>query len=509
MHRITKLFGEINYFSDNHLKSELKQRAVKSASITVAGQIIFFVIQTLGTIIIARQLSPNDFGLVAMTLSVSLLLQSLGCNGFVEAVVQAKEIHHKQISTLFWINAVLGLTLMLLFIFLAPIIAWFYNEPKLKSIVVVLSISIFFGGLSNQHISLVSRNMQFLKITLNEIIAACTSISIAILLANLGWSYWALVAKWIISPFMITLGAWLMCSWRPSLPARATGVKPLLVFAFNTYGNFIMSYFRKNFDKLLIGRFYGSQPLGNYDRAYHLSNMLPNQLLNPLNSVSVSTFSRLTDEPEKYRIIFLAVISILAFVGMPLSASLTLISRDVILLLLGPKWEEAGVIFSAFGPSIGLIIIYMTSGWLHLSLGTPNRWFRWSFLEFFVTVFCFIVGIQFGVLGVAIAYSVSFYILFAPTLWYAGRPINLKISSILLAIWKYYISAFSAGLICWLLLYKYGVSSLFFINLNILIRISISVILCVSVYMFLIIILFKDSNILSQLFSLLRMIVKK
>ena len=118
----------------------------------------------------------------------------------------------------------------------------------------------------------------------------------------------------------------------------------------------------------------------------------------------------------------------IAAIGMLLSVILTVIANDLILLLLGTQWKETGQILIAFGPAVGMILIYYTNGWIHLSLGRADRWFRWEIMASIATVLCFIIGLPFGTLGVAIAYSLSFYVLTGPALWYAGRPINLSFS---------------------------------------------------------------------------------
>lgn len=498
-----------DYFRTEHLKTDLKTRAVRGASVTVAGQVTSFAVQMGGTIMLARLLTPDDFGLVTMVLSISLLLQNFGGNGFIEAVVQRKEIDHKQISTLFWINAGISLLLMAAFIASAPLIAALYKEPRLKPIVAAMAASIFFGGLSNQHVSLLIRNMQFLHRTVNEVSAAVISVGVALLLAWRGFGYWALVVKWLLAPLLIAIGSWIMCGWRPGIPSRGAGVGPMLRFAFHTYGNFVMTYFRRNADKMLIGRFYGSHSLGFYDRAYHLSNMLPVQILTPLNGVSLAAFSRLTDDHEKYRHNYLKVLSLLAFVGMPLSAALTVTAQDVILLLFGEKWSHAGLIFRAFGPSIGVAIIYLTHGWLHLSLGTPDRWFRWSIAEFAVTVLCFSTGLFFGAWGVAAAFSASFYILIGPALWYAGKPVGLTFSSVVSRLWRYYVSALLAGTATWILLRETGFAADVFRTLPVLARILVSGLLCICLYLVLITGFYKSTRPITEFISMAREMILK
>jgi O-antigen/teichoic acid export membrane protein len=492
------------YFSSDQLQCNLKTKALKGASITLLAQTCNYGIGTIGTIILARLLTPRDFGLVTMVLSISMLLQNFGANGFIDAIIQKKEIHHYQISTLFWINSAASLIIALLFMVSAPIIVWFFREPHLRSIVIAMSVTILLNGLSNQHQALLIRNMQFYRTSAYEVGAVFASLVVSISLAYQGFGYWALVAKWITSPLVITLGAWFMCRWRPGLPARGTGVKTMLKFALNTYANYVLNYFGKNIDKLLIGRYYGSQSVGNYDRAYQLSLLLPNQIVSPLAGVAISTFSRMAHDPERFRNRYLSVLTLLAFVGMPLSATMTLIGKDLIILVLGPQWHTAGHMFSIFGLSINVMMIYSTQAWIHLSLGTPERLFRWSIVALGVTVMCILVGLHFGTLGVAAGFSASFYILIGPSLWYAGRPIGLKVSSILETVWKFFVAAAIAGAGCWLILNKFDLVSKVFCQVCGVGKLLITTATCTIMYLFLIIVLHRGTYPIIQFISVLR-----
>ncbi len=255
------------YFSTENLTPAIKTRAIRSASITIFSQALSFLLQTLGTIVLARLLSPGDFGLVTMVLTFSLLLGNFGANGLTEAVIQAKEINHKQISTLFWINLLINGLLAVIFIMISPFVVWFYKEPRLTTIILIIAASNLIGALSVLHIALLKRRMNFLSISVNEIAATIVSVIVPIVLAYYGWGYWAIVVKWALSPLIVTFGAWIICNWRPGLPSSQSGVKPMLSFTFNAYGNFVVSYLRRNIDKMVIGRFFGTHSLGCYDRA--------------------------------------------------------------------------------------------------------------------------------------------------------------------------------------------------------------------------------------------------
>jgi len=501
--------GTEDYFCTDNIRSGLRKRVLKGVSFTVCAQAANFTIQTSGTIILARLLTPNDFGLVSMVVVFSLLLQNFGISGFTEAVVQKKDINHRQISTFFWINVCFSLALMTLFICSSSIIVWFYDEPRLKPIVIAMAASIGFAGFSTQHMALLIRNMHFNKTSAITVMAALSGLISAIVMAYMGFGYWALVAKWVVTPLVTAVCAWTFCKWRPGIPARGTGIRSMLKFASSTWGIFFMLYFSRTLDKMLIGKFRGSQELGSYDRAYQLSMVIPLQLLTPISNVAISAFSRIANEPEKYRHNFLLMLGMLAFVGMPMSAVLTLTSKDLVLLLLGSQWSEAGRILAVLGPSVGVAIIYYTHGWMHISLGTPQRWFRWGVVALIVTSLLLIAGVQFGALGVAVAYSASFYILMLPSMRYAGQPISLSLFSVLSMIWRYYISALCAGLLSWFLLYSYATTSGFFIGLYVVFRLMVATVLCSFIYLVFVVVFYQSFRPITQVASTLREIVGK
>jgi PST family polysaccharide transporter len=379
--------------------------------------------------------------------------------------------------------------------------ASFYKDPRLKAVAFAMALSIVFTALSTIHLALLQRNMQFYTTSVNELLATVISIILAIVMAFRGWGFWAIVARQLALAAMTSIGVWVLCRWRPGLPASGTGVGSMVKFALNVYGNFCMNYFSRNLDKILIGRFYGSRPLGHYDRAYHLFSMPANQLTFPLTGVAIATLSRLRADPEKYKAYYLKAISMLAFIGMPLSAVSALIGSDLILLLLGPQWREAGKIFSVFGVGIGVMLIYGTHGWLHLSLSRADRWFRWGILESILTVLFFVAGLKFGPLGVAATYTAAFYVLIGPGLWYAGRPIQLELSSLVSAIWKYGVSALTSGLLCWFILYSIDFSANIFVDLNVFFRILVSLILYVSLYLLVIVTSHQGTKPISEFIS--------
>lgn len=423
----------------------VRQLAVRGAGVTILSSGLGVAIQMVSTMILARLLTPADFGLLTMVTTFSLLLVSFGVNGFTEAVIQWEEIDHDLASNLFWINLAVGLLLTIGFAAAGSLMARFYHAPLVALIAAGMSLTILATSFSVLHLALLNRAMLFTAISTNDVIARAASLIVAILLAFAGWGYWALVAAAIAQPLFQAMGAWYLCRWTPAFPRRVPGTSSAVRFAMNVYGRFTVNYASRNLDNLLVGWRFAAQALGFYKKAYDLFALSAGQLVSPLSNVAVSALSRLNQDSVRYRRYLLNTLAVTALVGMGLGAELTLVGKDVIRLLLGPGWEESGRIFTYFGPGIGIMFLYSTHGWIHLSIGKANRWFRWGVVEFFVTALLFILGLRWGPAGVAIAWTASFWILTIPAFWYAGRPISLQVGSVIAAAWKYVLASAIAG----------------------------------------------------------------
>ena len=429
-----------------HGGSELRQRAVRGAGVTLLLGGAGLGIQIISTAILARLLVPADFGVVAMATTLTMLLGSFGQIGFPEAVVQREEMDHALASNLFWINVGFGVLLTIGFAAAGSLLARFYHDSRVANVAIGTSLTIFFTSTSVLHLALLKRAMRFSEVSANDIVARAISVGVAVLGGVAGWGYWALVGGVIALPLSQTVGAWYLCRWMPGLPRRhVEGTGSTLRFAVTTYGRFTVNYATRNTDNLLIGMRFSAQSLGFYKKAYDLFALSATQFVHSLTLVVVSALSRMDRESVEYRRHLLGALTVMAFAGMGLGAVLTLVGKDLIRLLLGPAWEESGRIFTFFGPGIGTMIVYYTHGWIHLSIGRPDRWFRWGIIEFVVTVSLFIVGLHWGPVGVATAWTASYSILMIPALWYAGRPMALSLGLLLSAIWKYIVASLLAG----------------------------------------------------------------
>lgn len=426
--------------------------AVKSAGVTIFSGGFGLGIQMVSTVVLARLLAPRDFGLVAMVTTFSLLLVNVGLNGITEAVVQEEKIDHQVASNLFWTNVALGGFLTVAFAASGPLLAKFYNEPLLTPITAAISTTIFFTSISVMHLALLKKAMLFTSVAKNDIIARTVSVAVSIFLGAAGFEYWALVLGACALPLSTAIGAWILCPWKPGAMRRSEGTGSLLRFAANTYGRFIINYATRNTDNLLVGWRFGANILGFYKKAYDLFALSSAQLVSSTAVVAVSALSRVRHDREQFFRYLFGAMTVLAFIGMGLSGELVLIGKDLIRLLLGPRWAPAGNIFILFAPGIGAMLLYGTHGWIHLSIGEARRWIRWGMVELTVTLSLFLVGLRWGAAGVAAAWCLSFWILTIPAIKYAGEPIGLKIRPVIALAWRYIVAAALASWVAWLML---------------------------------------------------------
>ena len=423
----------------------LRRVAVRSAAAALSGAALSLGLRVVGTVALARLLTPADFGVVTMVTTVSLLLTSFGLNGFTEAVIQFEEMDHYTASNLFWLNIAGGLVLAIALAAAGSPLAHFYRNPLAANVAVGLSLAVFISSTSVIHLALLKRGMSFTSSSVNDVVALAVYTAVTILLAARGWGYWALVGGMVANQLSLTIGAWWLVRWIPSLPSRTGKTGVVLRFAAKVYGQFSLRYSTRNIDNLLVGWQFNAAALGFYKKAFDLFALSASQLTAPLDNVALAALSRLNHDPARFRRYLANSIGIIAFVGLAVSADLTLVGRDVVRLLLGPQWSESGRIFQLFGPGIGVMLLCSTVGWIHLSIGKPGRWLRWTIVEFAFTASLFGLALPWGPKGIAAAWSVSYCALVVPAFWYAGRPIGLGVSFLIAAVWRYAAASLLAG----------------------------------------------------------------
>ena len=417
------------HLSTDHLLTNLRQRTISSGLVTAAAQSAQFFLNLVYIMVLARLLVPQDFGLFAMVTTVMGFLRIFQDAGLSMATVQRQEITHAQVSNLFWVNVAVGGVATLLVAASAPAVAWFYREPRLVGITLVLSITFVLASSAVQHGALLNRQMRFGVIAMIDIVSMLAGYLTGITLALLEYGYWALVFAYLVQVTIRLVLTWSISRWRPRLPSRNTQTWHLLSFGANITAASLMYELSRGADGLLIGRFFGAGAIGLYSRGSILLMRPVQQFIIPIRAVLVPALSRIQSQHDRYRRTFLQVFEAIVLVDFLLTGLLLALSYPVTLAVLGPKWQGAVVIFAGFTMAALASPLFSASAWLFASQGRGKDWVLTSAIMSGVTLCSFLAGLPFGPAGVAIFYSASCVLIQLPFVYYiAGRrgPVSRK-----------------------------------------------------------------------------------
>lgn len=417
MHRLTRE----TIFESGHLGQNLAQKSVRGGMATMGAQVVSLVLQTTGTVVLARLLTPNDYGLIGMVAVVIGFAGMFADAGLSAATVQRESITHEQISTLFWINLCISAVLGVCVLVGAPLVALFYGKPELTAVTAALSLPFFIGGLTIQHRALLGRHMRFGIQAFIGIATQVVSLGATIGLALLGWRYWALVGGSVASPVISGLLVFWFCPWIPGRTQKGTGVRQMLRFGGNLTGFDFFNYFARNADNALVGKFLGADALGLYARAYNLFMMPISQIRGPLTGVAFPVLSSLQNQPDRYRTYYRHLLDIIASTTIPLTVYCIIEAEFIIQTLLGSQWLGAVPVFRLLAVAGLFQAAVGTTGVVMMSSGQTSRYFRWGIVGAVVYVSSFVVGLPFGVTGVAASYAATSILMLLPTMIYSFR----------------------------------------------------------------------------------------
>jgi O-antigen/teichoic acid export membrane protein len=397
---------------------DLKRKSLRGGLVVVAAQGGKVFLQTGTLLLLARLLSPEDFGLTGMAATLTGFLALFRDAGLSAATVQRREVTHEQISTLFWINLGVGAGLAACTVLLAPVLVRFYGEPRLYWITVVTGTAFLFNGLTAQHAALISREMRFATQARVDLTALAASSAVGVVMAFLGWRYWSLVGMGVISSIVAAAGVLLAVSWAPGPPRRGVGVRSMLRFGGLATCNSLLVYLAWNSQNILLGRFWGAHALGLYGRAFQLATLPVEQLTSTLSVVAISGLSAIQHDADRLSRSFLRGYSLLLSATIPIAITCPLFADEIIRVLLGAKWMEVAPIFRLLAPTSLVFALAHPLSWLVMATGRIGRAVSITAAMTPVVIIGILLGLNHGPTGVAMGYSVAMVLILIPiTAW--------------------------------------------------------------------------------------------
>lgn len=408
-------------------KSEVGNHARKGVKWT-ALQIVARNVLSLGTTaVLARLLNPGDFGLVGMVATLTALLMVFSDMGLSWATIQRQQLSKSQVSNLFWINTGIGILLWFLCIAGSPLVANFYGEPKLMAITAALGAGFVLSGITAQPIALLNRSMNYKATAQIEVLALVVGASSALAAAFYGLGYWALVIQSLSTGMVRMLLAVPMSHIQISAPRRGVGTLSLVTFGGMLALNGLLIYLARNLDSVLIGKYWGAEELGFYNRAYFLM-LLPSMLATGLlTNLMVPSLSALQGNKERFGNAYRKALCMVALIGCPMALGLALTANEMVYLIYGEKWKP--VVPLLIWLSIASITqpLYNTTGWLFTAAGKAKEYLWLTVINGFLLSISFFLALPYGALGIAKAYGIVMgIVIFFPALWLAHKIADLS-----------------------------------------------------------------------------------
>ena len=414
-------------FLPDHLSGDLASRSVRGGMSTFSFQLAKTVIQMVSVVVLARVLTPDDFGLIAMVAVVLGFMELFKDAGLTYVTIQQKTISVDQASALFWVNMATVSALGMCILALSPLVARFYNQPALTAVCAALSLAFVLNGLSVQHDAMLRRHMRFTALGVSQTLSRALSTIVCIALAIAGWGYWALVAGTFALSISSSLISFFMFPWVPGRPRRGSGVRPMLRFGTHMVQFEFVAYFSRNMDNILVGKFIGADGLGLYSRAFQLFMQPFTQIRAPLIDVALPVLSSLRTYPSRYRSYYERLLDVTATLTVPLAVYSILEADFIVRVMLGYQWIGVVPVFRILAVAGILQAVATTRGTVLVSLGNSKKYYRFGLINSVVMVTAYAAGLRFGIAGVAAGYAIASYAVLVPSLLYcfADTPVTI------------------------------------------------------------------------------------
>jgi O-antigen/teichoic acid export membrane protein len=428
-------------FANQAAPQDLKRKTARGAFASTCGQGANLVIRIGAMVVLARLLTPEDFGLVAMATACTGFLALFQDVGLSMATVQRQLITRAQTSTLFWINLSVGAILTALCAAVSPFLVAFYHEPRLIWVTVMTGVCFVLGGAAAQHRAVLMRELRFGTLAGIDIFSLVVSVALAIGMAAAGKGYWALVAMTICGSIVSAACAWIAGGWIPGPPQRGAGVRSMVKYGGTLTLNSLIVYIAYNADKVLLGRFWGAELLGIYGRAYQLINLPTQNLNSTIGVVAFPALSRLQNDPERLKSYFLKGYGLFLALVMPITMACALFAEDITRVFLGSKWGAAVPVFRLLAPTIVAFALINPFGWFMQATGRAARSLKMAFLVAPVVIIGYVVGLNSGPTGVAAGFSSSMMLLVVPVIFWATRGTTITMADTFKVVMRPFLAA--------------------------------------------------------------------
>ena len=423
----------------------LKQKTVSGLTWNFTGTFIDQAIAFVVGIILARLLTPREYGLVGMVTIFIILTEPFINSGFSQALIRKPKCTQTDFSTVFFFNFFVGILLYAILFYSAPYISIFFEEPQLTKITRVIGLIIILDAAGLIQTTILTREVNFKLQTKIKIISSIISGSIGILLAYKGFGVWSLVYKKIISSALISSLLWLNNRWKPRLIFSFSVIKELFGFSSKLLLSGILDKVYYNIYNLVIGKYFSAKELGLYTRAKNFKDIGSEQVSDIISRVAFPILSSIQGEPKRLKENYIKIVTSTMFIVLSLMFILCAVSESLILTLIGEKWADSiiylqllsfvGIFYPMYSLTRSLLFVYGKSG-LNLRL---------QILTKAMAIPTIVVGVIYGIKYMIIAMILTAFLEFLVKAYYSGKLIGYSVFSLLKDLSSSFLLALSVG----------------------------------------------------------------
>ena len=419
----------------SELNRSLTQKTASGVAWISGFQVTRQVLQVISVSVLARYVPPAAYGLVAMAALLTNLLETVRDLGTRYAMVREREMPDDLVSTVFWLNCIMGGATTLLLVLLSWPVARFFHEPQLAPVIQFISLSFLLGALSVVPTAMLNREMAFRTIAVGQSVGAICGTLVGVSVALAGGKVWSLVSATLANSCITTLAMWFYAPVRLKPVFRLSGARRILSFGMHLTGAIILNYFSRNTDNLLVGRYLGGTPLGFYQMGYMLMTYPLQNFTTLVGQVVYPALAKFPDDLGRQRAAYLRTCRLIALPIFPIMLGLAVTAPQFVRVFLGSRWMPVATLLIIFAPLGAAQSLYGTVGLIYNTQSRPDIQLRWTAFASVMYVLSFVVGLRWGIVGVASSYALMWTILMVPSFVIPFRLIKLSGKDFVRTLW--------------------------------------------------------------------------
>lgn len=395
-----------------------------------ASQIVFQASRIAVAVVLARLLTPHDYGLAAMVMVVGLFALVFSDLALGAALVQRARLSEDDRSTVFWVSLGAGAFFTVAGAALSGPLASFYGEPDVRPLFAALSLSFLLTSIGSIQTALLTREMAFRKLELRQIAATLCGAAVGIGLAVGGAGAWAIIGQQLTAVAVGSALVWALADWRPRLRFSIESLKNLGGFSGKVFAQRLLYYASRSADGILIGRFLGPAAVGAYAVAYNIILIPFSQVAGPIQQVMFPAFARMQEDRERVATVWVRTMRLIAAITMPALLGMIVVAPDFVSVVLGDQWARAVPVVRILAFVALLQSLQTMNADILQALDKAGTMLRFMLVWFVANLTAFVIGLHWGIVGVAAAYAVVAAVLEPTNAWLTARALGTSLLTV-------------------------------------------------------------------------------